>query len=188
MGVRADRSVERSTPRNEQWACEGGVGRHGAPLVHYPAPRLLVAWSPGAAWRWLAGWLLLSTPTTPTTATTPNSIRERSRGDLCNTATWGHFLPRLASPHIPRCVGAVEPCGAGTGDFARLQPAPPPASLQALFSPKPSFIGSGRDSRSGRSRRLCIWWPLKYLAPRDGREGKEGTRARGHGGPSTGRQ
>ncbi len=114
-------------------------------LVHYPAATPAgVAWQPGSslvAWRPGWCWLLAGVLSTPRTATTPTRSARDARRPVQH-GNVGTF--RAKSLHIPRRVAAVEPCGAGTGDFGRLQPAPPPASRQALLSPKPS----GRDSRS----------------------------------------
>ena len=121
-------------------------------LVHYPAAAPAgAAWQPGCLVAWLglaASWCSVHSQNSNHThhhdhhTNHTNPIRARDARRPVQHGNVGTF--RAKSLHIPRRVAAVEPCGAGTSDFGRLQPAPPPASRQASLSPKPS----GRDSRS----------------------------------------
>ena len=150
----------------------GGVGRHGAPLVHYPVPRLLVAWEPGCLALPGAGWLAGCSVHTNHTNHAKLDPRKRSRGDLCNAATWGHFLPRVPTSH------------AVSGRWSRAERVPvtlpgfnPRRHLQAC---KPCSLASPHQFRS----RFKVG-PLPSslhpvavgLAPRDGKEGGKGEHA-----------
>ncbi len=169
-----DRSKE--APRNES----SGHARGGRPTRCTPGTLPgaasaggLGAWLPGAAWCWLAGWLLC--PHQPHQPRQTRSAQEVARRPV-QRGNVGSFLAK--SPHIPRCVGAVEPCGAGTGDFARLQPAPPPASLQALFSRKPSSV---QVEIQGRAIAVVSASGGRWISAARWEGGRE-RRARGHGG------